>query len=177
MALYHFRTEMQIRATPEQVWKVLEDPRTWPAWWRWLRRVELLCPGPGDVIGVRYRLEFRTALPYTLAFESETVRLAPPYLWEWRVTGELVGTGLWEVAEPDGASVVRWTWIVATTKGWMNVLAPVARPAFSWNHRMLMQDLATGLARRLGVALVSVDHQAIKPGASGFGQLSPSIQP
>ena len=177
MALYHFRTEMRIGATPEQVWKVLEDPTTWPDWWRWLRRVEVLGPGPGDAVRARCRFEFRTALPYTLAFVSETVRIAPPSLWESRVTGELAGTGLWELAERDAASVVRWTWIVATTKRWMNVLAPVARPAFSWNHRMLMHDLATGLARRLGAPLVSVEHLAIKPGTPGFGQLSPSIQP
>ena len=177
MALYHFRTEMQVGASAEQVWEVLEDPTTWPTWWRWLRRVEVLDPGPGDAVGVRYRFEFRTALPYTLAFECQTVRITPLSRWESRVTGELAGTGLYEVAERDGASVVRWTWIVATTKRWMNVLAPVARPAFSWNHRMIMQDLAAGLARRLGAPLVSVEHQAIKPGTPGFGQLSPSIHP
>jgi Polyketide cyclase / dehydrase and lipid transport len=177
MALYHFRTEMEIGATPEQVWRVLEDPTTWPAWWRWLRRVEVLGPGRGDAVGARCRFEFRTRLPYTLAFESETVRIAPPSLWESRVTGELAGTGLWEVAEREAACVVRWIWIVATTKRWMNVLAPVARPAFSWNHRMLMHDLATGLARRLGAPLVSVEHRVVRPGAPGFGQLSPSIQP
>jgi hypothetical protein len=177
MALYHFRTEIRVGATPEQVWKVLEDPTTWPDWWRWLRRAEVLDPGPKDAVGVRYRFEFRTALPYTLAFESETVRVARPSLWESRVTGELTGTGLWEVAEREGASVVRWTWVVATSKRWMNVLAPVARPAFSWNHRMLMNDLATGLARRLDAPLLSVQHRTIEPGAPGFGQLSSSIQP
>jgi uncharacterized protein YndB with AHSA1/START domain len=177
MALYHFTTEMRIGAAPEQVWQALEDPTTWPAWWRWLRRAEVLDPGRPDGVGLRYRLEFRTALPYTLAFESETVRIAPPSLWESRVTGELAGTGLWEVAERDAGSVVRCTWIVATTKRWMNLLAPVARPAFNWNHHVIMRDFARGLAPRLDARLVSVENRAIKPGAPGFGQLSPSIQP
>jgi hypothetical protein len=177
MSLYHFKTEMQIGASPDQVWKVLEDPAEWPAWWRWLRRAELLDPGRGDGIGVRYRFEFRTALLYTLGFESETVRMAPRSLWESRVTGELAGTGLWEVAERDGGTFLQYTWIVATTRWWMNLLAPVARPAFSWNHRVIMSDFATGLARRLGAPLVSVEHGMIKPGAPGFGRLSPSIQP
>jgi uncharacterized protein YndB with AHSA1/START domain len=177
MALYHFRTEMRIGASPEQVWRVLEDPTSWPTWWRWLRRATVLDPGRGDGVGGRYRFEFRTALRYTLAFESETLRIAPPSLWESRVTGELAGTGLWEVTERDGGSGIRYTWIVATTKGWMNVIAPVARPAFSWNHRVIMDDFAAGLARRLGAPLVSVEHRALRPGAPGFGQLSPSIQP
>jgi hypothetical protein len=177
MALYHFRTEMRIGAAPEQVWKVLEEPTTWPDWWRWLRHVEVLGPGPGDAVGARCRFEFRTRLPYTLAFVLETVRIAPPSLWESRVTGELAGSGMWEVSERDGGSLVRYTWIVATTKRWMNLLAPVARPAFNWNHRVIMGDFAAGLARRLDVRLVSVEHLTIKPRTPGFGRLSPSIRP
>src|ERR671938_814464 len=111
MALYHFRTEMRMDAAPDRVWSELEDPTAWPAWWRWLLRAQLLEPGREDGIGARYRFEFKTALPYTLAFESETVRIVPLSLWESRVTGELAGTGVYEVAERDGASVVRWTWI------------------------------------------------------------------
>jgi hypothetical protein len=36
----------------------------------------------------------------------------------------------------------------------MNVLAPVARPVFSWNHAELMREGGESLARRLGVDLV-----------------------
>jgi uncharacterized protein YndB with AHSA1/START domain len=177
MAPYHFTTEIWIGATPERVWHALEDPTTWPAWWRWLRRVTVLDPGREDGVGLRYRFELRTALPYTLAFDSETVRLAPPLRWESRVTGELAGTGLWEVTERGGGSMVRYTWIVATTKRWMNVLAPVARPAFNRNHHLIMRDFARGLARRLGARLVSVENRAIKPWSPGFGQLSPLLPP
>ncbi len=176
MALYHFTTEIRIDAVPEQVWDGLEDPTTWPRWWRWLRRAVLLDPGRGDGVGRRYRFELRTALPYSLTFESETVRVTPGSLWETRATGELAGTGLWEVTEAGGHSMIRYTWIVATTKRWMNVLAPVARPAFTWNHHVVMRDFARGLARHLDARLVSVESHAIKPGSPGFGRLSPSIQ-
>ena len=171
MPLYHFTTEIWIGATPEQVWRALEDPTTWPAWWRWLRRAVVLAPGRDDGVGRTYRFELRTALPYTLAFESETVRIAAPLLWETHATGELAGTGLWEVTERGGGSLIKYIWIVATTKRWMNVVAPVARPAFNWNHHVIMRDFARGLARRLDARLVSVENRAIKPGAPGFGQL------
>jgi uncharacterized protein YndB with AHSA1/START domain len=177
MALYHFRTEIRIDAAPGQVWTVLEDPTAWPAWWRWLLRAQLLEPGRDDGLGARYRFQFKTALPYTLSFESETVRMSPPSLWEARVSGELAGTGAWEVTEQGGGSLIRYTWLVATTKRWMNLLAPVARPAFSWNHALIMRDFATGLGRRLGVRLYSVEHVTVEPGTAGFGQLSPSIRP
>jgi hypothetical protein len=35
----------------------------------------------------------------------------------------------------------------------MNLAAPVARPAFTWNHDALMREAAEGLARRLGAEL------------------------
>lgn len=37
----------------------------------------------------------------------------------------------------------------------MNVLAPVARPAFSWNHDLVMRQGGHGLAKRLGATLVA----------------------
>ena len=39
----------------------------------------------------------------------------------------------------------------------MNLLAPVARPVFSWNHDELMRQGGQSLARRLGVDLAVPD--------------------
>ena len=46
-------------------------------------------------------------------------------------------------------------WRVRTTRRWMNVLAPIARPVFRWNHDRLMRAGGRGLARRLGVEFLS----------------------
>ena len=80
-------------------------------------------------------------------------------------------------AAHDGGCHLRHTWVVATTKRWMNVLAPLARPAFSRNHSVVMRDFASGLAGRLDAPLMSVTGQAIKPGEPGLGELSPSTAP
>jgi hypothetical protein len=173
MALYHFVTDIRVAASPDDAWDVLEDPMTWPQWWRRLR-VELIAPGRPDGVGRRYRLSFRTALPYTLTLESETTRISRPSLWEATISGELEGTGLYEVFADSGGSRVRHTWVVATTRRWMNLLAPVARPAFAWNHAVLMRDFATGFAGRLGVALLSAQERVVAPGQPGFGRLSSS---
>jgi hypothetical protein len=50
---------------------------------------------------------------------------------------------------------MRYDWNVRTTKSWMNLLAPLARPLFQWNHKVVMQQGAEGLARRLNARLVS----------------------
>ena len=39
----------------------------------------------------------------------------------------------------------------------MNLLGPVARPAFAWNHDLVMRQGAFGLAHRLGATLVAHD--------------------
>jgi hypothetical protein len=43
---------------------------------------------------------------------------------------------------------VRYDWIVDTTKRWMILLAPVARPLFAWNHHAVMRRGQEGLAAR-----------------------------
>jgi hypothetical protein len=171
MARYHFVTDVEVAAAPDPVWDVLDDATTWPAWWRELRRAAVLAPGRADGVGRHVRLDYRTALPYTIGFEAETTRVSRPTLWEAHITGDLEGTGRFEVIALDGGTRVRHIWIVRTTKPWMNALAPVARPAFAYNHDVLMRDFGTGLAGRLGVPLRSTQIRQIKPGRPGFGEL------
>jgi hypothetical protein len=39
----------------------------------------------------------------------------------------------------------------------MNLIGPVARPAFAWNHDLVMRQGAHGIARELGARLVAHD--------------------
>ncbi|HKQ32652.1 MAG TPA: polyketide cyclase, partial [Thermodesulfobacteriota bacterium] len=48
----------------------------------------------------------------------------------------------------------RYDWQVETTKPWMNLIAPLARPIFKWNHDVVMKWGAEGLARRLGAVAI-----------------------
>jgi hypothetical protein len=43
---------------------------------------------------------------------------------------------------------------VATTRRWMSLLAPVARPVFEWNHDWVMARGGEGIARLLGSRLL-----------------------
>jgi hypothetical protein len=69
--------------------------------------------------------------------------------------GELEGTGRWRLFEQDGVTAVLYEWNVRTTRRWMNLLAPVARPVFEYNHDVVMRWGGEGLARRLGVELLA----------------------
>jgi hypothetical protein len=73
---------------------------------------------------------------------------------EGDAVGELEGTGIWRLFEQNGVTAVVYDWDVATTKRWMQLLAPVARPVFEYNHDVVMRWGGEGLARRLGTRLL-----------------------
>ena len=47
-----------------------------------------------------------------------------------------------------------------TTKPWMNLVAPIARPLFTWNSKGVMLEAGQGLARHLEVPLVDAEFTA-----------------
>jgi len=68
--------------------------------------------------------------------------------------GELTGVGRWTLSDDRLTTRVRYDWEVATSRAWMNALAPLMAPMFRWNHGQVMAAGARGLARYLGVRLL-----------------------
>ncbi len=156
MGDYRFLTTWCVDAPIERVWDVLNDSARYPEWWKGVEAVELLRDGNADGIGQTSRFSWRSVLPYTLRFDVEITRARGPHLIEGRATGELEGRGVWRLYEGEGTAVV-YDWQVRTTAAWMNFLGPVARPAFAWNHDLVMRQGGFGLARRLGTTLIAHD--------------------
>jgi len=150
MAVYEFVTIWQFRAPQQAVWDLIFNSEDWPNWWRGVERVEKLQEGDANHVGARHRYTWKSKLPYRLVFEMETTRVQPISTIEGRAIGELQGQGLWQLTHDGSITTVRYDWKVETTKAWMNLLAPVARPFFSWNHDVVMGWGGEGLARRLG---------------------------
>ena len=155
MPHYEFETTWKLRTPLPGVWGAIVASERWPEWWRGVERVEPLQVGDEQGIGARHRLTWRSKLPYTLSFETEVVRVEPMSLIEGRASGELEGVGIWRLAEEDGVTTAHYTWRVRTTRWWMNLLAPIGRPAFRWNHDYVMHNGAVGLAKLLGAELLS----------------------
>ena len=133
---------------------MLSDSASFPEWWKGVTAVEVLEPGDGDGVGELARYSWRSVLPYTLRFDSRVTRVEPPHLIEGHATGELEGVGVWRLfSGPDGTAVL-YSWRVRTTKAWMNVSGPLARPGFRWNHDRVMEQGGRGLAERLGAPLL-----------------------
>ncbi len=157
MAAYSFLSTWCVAAPVERVWEVLSDAARYPEWWPGVRKVAVLEPGEAGAggVGTLYRLEWRSRLPYSLQFDSRVTRVEAPRLLEGQASGELEGTGLWRLFDGPAGTVALYNWDVSTTRAWMNRLAPVARPAFTWNHDYVMRQGARGLARTLGAELLT----------------------
>jgi uncharacterized protein YndB with AHSA1/START domain len=150
MAQYHFQTIWRIPAPLDQVWQAILETEKWPSWWKGVQSVEVLSIGDEGGIGSRRRYVWRSKLPYTLAFDMEVTRIEPMSLIEGRASGELEGTGVWRLQDTGAHIRVQYDWDVSTTRWWMNLLAPLARPAFAWNHDYVMNHGREGLLRLLG---------------------------
>ena len=103
----------------------------------------------------RYLIAWRSRIPYELEFEFAVRDLDPPRSMRGEAVGELAGSGHWRLFEQDGVTAVVYEWNVRTTRAWMNVLAPVARRVFEYNHNVVMRWGGEGLSRRLGCRLIA----------------------
>jgi uncharacterized protein YndB with AHSA1/START domain len=155
VAGYKFLTTWLLDAPRESVWEALYAQERWPEWWRGVEEVEELKPGNGDKLGSVSRMVWRSRLPYRVEFEVTTTRVERPLLLEADSVGELHGVGRWRLFEQDGATAVLYEWNVTTTRSWMNLLAPIARPVFEWNHDWVMARGGEGIARLLGCRLLA----------------------
>jgi hypothetical protein len=155
VAAYRFLTSWLLECERERAWDVLQDTVRWPEWWRGVVSVEELDPGGENHVGGRYKIAWRSRLPYPLAFEFVVDEVEAPTGMSGTASGELEGSGRWRLFELDGVTAVLYEWHVATTKPWMNLLAPIARPVFAYNHDVVMGWGGEGLAGRLGVPLLA----------------------
>ena len=155
---YSFLTTWCVAAPIDRVWDVLADLPGYPDWWKGVRKVEVLEPGEqGDRgVGTLYRMTWRSKLPYSLVFDSRVTRMDEPHVMAGRATGELDGVGVWRLFEGAEGTVALYSWDVSTTAAWMNRMAPLARPAFTWNHGYVMRQGGHGLAQKLGAELIAL---------------------
>jgi carbon monoxide dehydrogenase subunit G len=145
---YRFLTTWLLDCERQAVWEALDDVEAWPRWWRGVERVELL---GGD----RYRITWRSRIPYELEFEFQVEHTDAPLEMSGRAIGELTGTGHWRLFEQTGVTAVTYEWNVHTTRAWMNLLAPVARPLFEYNHNVVMGWGGEGLSQHLNCRLLA----------------------
>jgi hypothetical protein len=155
MKTYEFVTIWRVKAPIESAWNEIYHSDEWPTWWKGVESVVEVRKGDESGVGSIRHYAWKSKLPYRLSFDMQTIRVEPPRLLEGIAMGELQGRGLWQLSNEGSETIVRYDWNVETTKSWMNLLAPIARPLFEWNHNVVMSWGAEGLAKRLGVSVIA----------------------
>jgi hypothetical protein len=157
VAEYRFLTTWLLEADRERVWDAIYESERWPEWWRGVLETERLEEGDEDGIGQYGRYVWKSRLPYELEFFVLTTRVERPHLLEGEASGELAGTGRWRLFADGAVTAVTYEWNVRTTRAWMNLIAPLARPVFAINHDWVMRNGGEGLAKLLGARLLAMD--------------------
>jgi hypothetical protein len=158
MAHFEFVTFWRIRAPLETVWQMVYDYERWPTWWRGVEQVNIVQRGGRDGVGTVMNQVWKSALPYRLRFQTRLSRVEPLRMFEVTSQGALDGTGLMQFSKEGDVTVVQFDWRVDTTESWMNLLAPVLRPLFRWNHGTIMNWGGECLSRKLSADLVGMEE-------------------
>jgi hypothetical protein len=146
---YHFVTRWRVEGTPEEVYRVIDEPADLPRWWPavYLAVEEVQTP-QGQV----YRLLTKGWLPYLLRWEFRRTQKVPFERIALEAWGDFVGRGLWTFTAAGPFVEAAYDWQVEATKPLLRRLSFLLRPIFAANHRWAMakgeESLKLELARR-----------------------------
>lgn len=148
---YNFLTPWRFdSATIFEVADILEDTASLPRWWPDLfKSVTIQKPGAEHALGQVAYCECRARLPYTLRFTYTVVEQRYPNGSTLTSTGDLIGTGIWRLAERDGGVDVEYEWRVRLEKPLLRFMSPLVRPFLVNNHEWSMQRGQEGLHREI----------------------------
>ncbi len=149
MARFSFLTTWRVAAPLEAVWQVIFEAEQWPEWWPGVESVIEVDPGEGPLkLGSVSDQVWRSRLPYRVRFRTVTERVELHELISGRTHGDLRGRGIWRFSHDGHATTVSYDWLVETTSSWMNLMAPLARPVFRWNHDVVMAGGGEAITQR-----------------------------
>lgn len=154
MEQYSFVTTWRVDAPARAVWDALQ---CLSLWWPGMSSK---CVTPSrEGIGARHERITRGRLPYTLRYTITVTRFDPPRASTYDSEGDLVGQGSYVLTQMGDTTEIIFHWDVATRGFWMNVLAPLLKPLFAWNHDYVMAQGEQALAQYL--------HQSARAYATG----------
>lgn len=135
----------------DAAWQLLADLESWPRWWRYVRQVDVVHRAAQRPLGDVADIRWGSALGYGLTLRVTTTAAERPRRLEGRADGDLRGSGCWTLTDdPAGGVEVAYRWRVRLRRRWMQRLAFALRPAFEWNHFVVMRAGGAGMARALG---------------------------
>jgi hypothetical protein len=152
---YHFITEWAVEGTLCDVASILRDVEAFPRWWRPVYlSATILDPGASDGVGRIVEFKTRGFLPYVLRWRIRVVESREPYGFTCSASGDLIGTGAWDLRQ-DGTWVrVRLDWRVRARKTVVRLLSFALRPLVARNHAWAMAKGQAGLQAQMRAGIM-----------------------
>jgi len=169
---FEYVTDWRFDAPIESVWDALADVESWPEWWTHVKEVRTLATGRADDLGAVRRIRWGSRLPYGFTLDVKTIEVEKHARLRGAATGDLAGTGLWELRRDGSGTRLRYTWNLAVHTRWMRIAAPFMAPVFRWNHEGVMRDGMQGLERLLARKRCQVSDPAPAFAPPTFGGAS-----
>lgn len=156
MAHYRFESEWELEAPIDRVFELLTHPEDFQRWWPSVTQSQRLEEGDEDGVGAVAAYTLRSPVFYSMDFQAKALEVERPRRIHTLVRGDLIGTGTYELEQREGRTMIRFLWYVSTTRRWMNLVAPVARPLFVWAHHHVMREGAAAMAAHFGGRLIGI---------------------
>lgn len=136
---YRFMSRWHVGADRETVFDALADLPSYPAWWPEVRVVEPVDEQNAAVVA-------RSLLPYALRFTlTRETEDRDAGVLQVRIAGDLLGWARLTLHSGYASCMLLYEQRVTVTRGWLRAAAPLARPAFRWNHAVMMRSGERGL--------------------------------
>jgi uncharacterized protein YndB with AHSA1/START domain len=136
---YSFVTNWEINTPVNQVWDAIYNSTDWSNWWKGVVAVKEINAGDENGIGSIRAYTWKSALPYQLTFSMKLTEMETYKKLAGVAFGELEGNGTWVFEEKEGVTIVTYYWNVFTNKPWMNWFSFILKPAFQYNHDIVMK--------------------------------------
>jgi len=152
---YNFLTTWRLKASCEEIYRILEDVDALATWWPAVYLdIKVLEKGQPGGVGKLVELYTKGWLPYSLRWKFRVTETNFPTGFSLQALGDFVGTGVWRFQQMDETCIVTYDWRISAEKPLLKKLSWLLRPAFSANHLWAMkkgfQSLELELRRRRG---------------------------
>lgn len=161
MAHYMFETEWVLTAPIDDVFEVLSSPEDYRTWWPRVKESHMVDPGDDSGIGRAAGYVIRGPWGYRMRLELRAIAVNRPHRLRAVVRGDLVGTATHFLETRPEGTLVRLHWYVSTTKRWMNLAAPLARPLLAIAHKHVMYEGCKAMAITLGARLLAAESRLV----------------
>jgi carbon monoxide dehydrogenase subunit G len=142
-----YRKTHRFNATPDRIWRLVEEPQHFPRMWPWMKEPELT--GGRVAPGARLRFVIDPPFPYRMQVDATFTEVVEPERVEAALTGDLEGTASISFTGDERETLADVSWEVEMKHRGMRVAARVARPVLMRAHDWAVRVALRGFRKKL----------------------------